>query len=82
MEKEPLISIVVLNYNAGDLLINCVESLKKSSYHNFEILIVDNISSDNCQTKCKEKFPDITMPKTVYIPCGPNLYIHARAGLH
>jgi len=61
MDKEPLISIVVLNYNAGDLLINCVESLKKSSYHNFEILIVDNISSDNSQTKCKEKFPDIKL---------------------
>ena len=61
MEKEPLISIVVLNYNAGDLLINCVESLKKSSYQNFEILIVDNISSDNSQTKCKEKFPDIKL---------------------
>tara|TARA_B100001540_G_C15762910_1_gene622548 strand:+ start:95 stop:1135 length:1041 start_codon:yes stop_codon:yes gene_type:complete len=61
MDKEPLISIVVLNYNAGDLLINCVESLKKSSYNNFEILIVDNISSDNSQTKCKEKFPDIKL---------------------
>jgi len=61
MDKEPLISIVVLNYNAGDLLINCVESLKKSSYQNFEILIVDNISSDNSQTKCKEKFPDIKL---------------------
>ncbi len=61
MDKEPLISIVVLNYNAGDLLLNCVESLKKSSYNNFEILIVDNISSDNSQTKCKEKFPDIKL---------------------
>ena len=61
MDKEPLISIVVLNYNAGDLLLNCVESLKKSLYQNFEILIVDNISSDGSQTRCKKKFPDIKL---------------------
>jgi len=61
MDKEPLVSIVVLNYNAGVLLHNCVESLKKSSYQNFEILVVDNISSDGSQTSCKEKFPEIKL---------------------
>ena len=55
MKKDPLVSIIILNYNAGELLLNCVESIKKSTYSNLEILVVDNISSDNSQTICKEK---------------------------
>ena len=61
MNESPLVSILILNYNAGELLLNCVDSLKKSTYTNLEILIVDNISSDNSQKKCKEKFPDIKL---------------------
>ena len=61
MNKEPLVSIIVLNYNAGNLLLNCIESIKKSTYTNLEILVVDNISSDSSQTKCKEEHPDIRL---------------------
>ncbi len=61
MNERPLVSIIVLNYNAGELLENCITSLKKSTYTNLEIIIVDNISSDNSQNKCKEKFPDIKL---------------------
>jgi len=61
MDKESLVSIIVLNYNAGQLLLNCVDSLKKSTYTNLEIIVVDNISSDGSQTKCMEKFPDIKL---------------------
>ena len=61
MNERPLVSIIVLNYNAGELLFNCVDSLKKSTYTNLEILVVDNISSDSSQKRCKEKFPDIKL---------------------
>tara|TARA_Y100000590_G_scaffold46886_1_gene49649 strand:- start:9539 stop:10579 length:1041 start_codon:yes stop_codon:yes gene_type:complete len=61
MNDESLVSIIILNYNAGKLLLNCVESIKKSKYNNLEIIVVDNISSDNSQTECKEKFPDIKL---------------------
>ena len=61
MNESPLVSVIVLNYNAGELLVNCVISLKKSEYTNLEILVVDNISSDGSQKKCKEEFPDIRL---------------------
>ena len=61
MNESPLVSIIVLNYNAGELLLNCIDSLKKSKYTNLEILVVDNISSDNSQKKCKERFPEIKL---------------------
>ena len=61
MNEKSLISIIVLNYNAGELLLNCINSLKKSTYQNIEILVVDNISSDGRHKKCKKQFPHIKL---------------------
>jgi GT2 family glycosyltransferase len=59
--SNPLVSIIILNYNAGDLLLDCVNSIQKSTYENFEVILVDNISKDNSHKKCKEKFPSIKL---------------------
>ena len=59
--SNDLVSIIILNYNAGDLLLDCVSSIYKSNHKNFEIILVDNISKDNSHKKCKEQFPDITL---------------------
>ena len=56
-----LVSIIILNYNAGDLLLNCVDSVFKSAYSNFEVLVVDNLSTDNSHITCKEKFKKIQL---------------------
>ena len=61
MSENPLVSVIVLNYNAGELLLNCIESVKKSAYKNLEIILVDNISTDKSQEICKEKYPDIKL---------------------
>jgi len=50
-----LVSIIILNYNAGDLLLDCVSSILKSHHKNFEIIVVDNVSSDKSHKKCKEQ---------------------------
>lgn len=61
MKENPLVSVIVLNYNAGKLLLNCVESLIKFTYKNIEIIVVDNTSDDNSQIECKKKFPQIKL---------------------
>jgi len=61
MSENQLVSVIVLNYNAGELLLNCIESIKKSAYKNLEIIVVDNISTDKSQEICKEKYPDIKL---------------------
>ena len=58
---NPLVSIIILNYNAGELLLNCVDSVFKSTYTNFEVLVVDNLSTDNSHIRCKEKFEKIQL---------------------
>ena len=57
----PLVSIIILNYNAGKLLLDCVESILKSNFKNFEIIVVDNNSKDKSHLLCKEKFEEIKL---------------------
>ncbi len=61
LSSNNLVSIIILNYNAGDLLLDCVASIYNSNHKNFEIIVVDNVSNDNSHKKCKEKFPNITL---------------------
>ena len=47
---KPLISIIIVNYNGVALLKECLQSILKNNYSNFEIIVVDNASIDNsCQ---------------------------------
>ena len=59
--KTPLVSIIILNYNAGKLLLDCVESILKSDFKNYEIIVVDNNSKDKSHLICKEKFEEIKL---------------------
>jgi GT2 family glycosyltransferase len=44
---EPLVSILVLNFNGKKFLKECFDSILKSTYENYEIALVDNNSSDD-----------------------------------
>ena len=59
--QTPLVSIIILNYNAGKLLLDCVESILKSDFKNYEIIVVDNNSKDKSHLLCKEKFEEIKL---------------------
>ena len=56
-----MVSIIILNYNAGKILHECVESIFKSYNKNFEVILVDNASSDKTYKQCKEKFNEIIL---------------------
>ncbi len=57
--KNPLVSIIVLNYNGKNDLEKCFESLHKMNYQNFEILLVDNNSEDNSVQIIKDKYKKV-----------------------
>lgn len=44
---QPYFSVLIVNYNAGDLLQDAINSLKKQSFTDFEVVLVDNDSSDD-----------------------------------
>lgn len=42
----PKVVIIILNWNGKENTINCLESLKLTTYSNYEIIVVDNGSTD------------------------------------
>ncbi len=45
--NQPLISVIMPVYNAGDFLVEAIESILKQTYKNFEFIIVNDASNDN-----------------------------------
>ena len=45
--KTPLVSIIILNYNGIKDTIQCLLSIDKTTYKNYEIILVDNGSNNN-----------------------------------
>ncbi len=46
-QNRPLISVVIPVYNAGYCIERCLENLYSSDYTNFEVLVVDDCSTDD-----------------------------------
>ena len=59
----PKVSIIILNWNGKEDTIECLESLKNITYPNYEILIVDNGSTDGSTEFFEKKYPSIEIIK-------------------
>ncbi len=46
MESSPLVSVVTPFYNTQDFLAECIESVLRQTYKNWEYVLVDNCSTD------------------------------------
>ncbi|MBQ6995529.1 MAG: glycosyltransferase [Lachnospiraceae bacterium] len=51
-KQKPLISVIVPVYKVEKYLNRCVESLRKQTYNNLEIILVDDGSPDSCPMMC------------------------------
>lgn len=56
--EYPKVSIIMLNWNGLADTIECLESLKKLTYPNYEVIVVDNGSTGNDAQVLEEKFGD------------------------
>lgn len=63
MRGEPLVSIIVPNYNHEPYLRERLESIYGQSYRNFEVILLDDMSSDGSVKILEEyahRYPDIS----------------------
>ena len=56
------LSIVIVNYNAKEFLKKCLISIVKNAKHvSYEIIVIDNKSSDGSTAMIKEEFPQVKL---------------------
>ena len=58
---KPLISIMLLTWNAKEVTADCIESIKKQTFKDYEVLLIDNGSTDGTVKYLKKKFPFIKL---------------------
>jgi GT2 family glycosyltransferase len=58
---RPLVSVVIVNFNGERYLENLLTSLERQSYPDFEILLVDNASTDGSVPLVERDFPGVRL---------------------
>lgn len=53
-EKTPLLSIIIPVYNSEKYIKECINSIVTQKSHNYELIIVDDGSTDNTPTICQQ----------------------------
>jgi hypothetical protein len=62
-EKFPFVTVVVINYNGGKYVLNCIQSLLKTDYINYKVVVIDNASKDSSADEIRYKFPNLQIIK-------------------
>ena len=71
MDREKLnISVIVPIYNVEPYLRRCVDSLLRQSYADFELILVDDGSPDNCGSICDEYAAVDSRVRVIHKPNG------------
>lgn len=92
MEKQstPLVSVAVITYNSASFVLETLDSVKKQSWLNLELIISDDGSTDETVQLCKQwlekngshfdRTEIITVEKNTGIPANCNRAIKASRG--
>jgi len=84
MSSSPLVSIITINYNQADVTCSFLESSRRLTYPNYEIIIVDNGSKEDPTAKIEAgKYPNVKIilsKENLGFTGGNNLGIEAAKG--
>ena len=83
MVDDPLISVIVLNYNGKDMTVKFLESLKATKFSDYETILVDNGSTDGTVEYVAENFPYVKIVKNkenLGVTGGMNVGIRVSKG--
>lgn len=79
----PDISIIIVNWNANGHLINCLNSLSKFKRSGWEIIVIDNASTDGSPEEVETQFPQVKLienKENLGFAKGNNIGIRASTG--
>ncbi len=58
---DPSVAIILVNWNGYVFTADCLKSLRKVDFQNFQVILVDNASKDPEGKKLKAEFPEIEL---------------------
>jgi GT2 family glycosyltransferase len=62
LDDQPIrASIVIVNYNGGDEILECLDSVFKHLEPGVEVILVDNLSADGSPEAIKTRFPNVLL---------------------
>jgi GT2 family glycosyltransferase len=79
----PKVSIIVLNFNGKHFLNDCINSVLKQDFTDYELMIVDNNSSDGSVDFVNQNFPNIVLiqsDRNLGFAGGNNLGVKSAKG--
>ena len=91
LEKNLLVSVIVFTFNSRTTIVETLESIKKQTYKNIELIISDDGSGDNTINLCEHWLGNnviffknsqlITVPANTGIPANCNRALKAANGV-
>lgn len=82
-QKYPLVSVITVNYNQGEVTLDLLRTLRELTYPNVEVIVIDNGSPSDNAGIMKEKYPEIELicsDENLGFAGGNNLGIRASKG--
>ena len=84
MRPEPILSVIIPNWDGKKFLVECIDSLKAQTFRDFEAILVDNGSTDGSAEFIEEQYGDwirvIRNEKNLGFAGGNNVGIRAARG--
>lgn len=80
--KPPVVTVVIVNFNGGEMICQCLAALTQQRFRDFAIVVVDNNSSDGSVASIRERYPQVEiLVSTVNLGFagGINKALRARA---
>jgi GT2 family glycosyltransferase len=72
----PEVLVVIVNYNGGNLLARSVAAMKRQTFTDYRLIVVDNASGDDSIALLQDRHPDVEV-----LPAGSNLGFAAANNL-
>jgi GT2 family glycosyltransferase len=82
-DDQPRVSVVIPNWNGIRLLRPCLDSLRRQTYRDFEVIVVDNASCDDSVEALEREYPEVrvlALDENIGYAGGCNAGIRAARG--